>query len=165
MHFPEWKLPTGIFPSGNFPQVVFRVATSHRYFPELQLPTGFSRAATSHVYFHELQLPTGIFPSCNFPQVFLRAATSPGIFPSGNFSNEQLYKLQLPKCDQAAALCPLAYPSSRTHCSLRRLKCPQPNLWEVAAWKITWEVTLGKMPKGKYITYIGFISDLQQFKI
>ena len=78
----------------------------------------FSQAATSHRYFPELQLPTGIF------QI-------------ENFSNEQFCKLQLPKCDQAAALCPLAYPSRSTDCSLRRLRSPS--------------LTLGKSPLVNYL--------------
>ena len=77
---------------------------------------------------------------------------SKGFFPSGNFINVQFTKWQLPIYIPAAAL----GPQSVLAAALGPLAAALGPHCKVAAWEIvTWEVALGKMPLGKYLTLDG----------
>ena len=72
-----------------------------------------------------------------------------GIFPSGYFPTLQFPKRQLPKSILTVTLGP--------HCSLRSLRGPEITLGKLPMhiWEVpTWEVALGKMSLGKYLTPI-----------
>ena len=68
-------------------------------------------------------------------------------FPSENFANVQFPKWELPKSILAAALSRLSHPSrsTRTHCSLWRLRRSNLNFGKLHIW----EVALGKLSLGK----------------
>ena len=90
---------------------------------------------------------------------FLKGLYLSNIFPSGNFPIVQFSKRLLPMSVVAAELGPIACPAAKlaSHFSLQRIR---PNLTFVKLLlrkfyileAVIWEVALGKIPLGKYLT-------------
>ena len=88
--FPKWKLPKGIFPSGNFPRVFFEVASSQGYFYKWQRPKcAISQTATFQVVLASALSPRSVLavalcplahPSCCVrPEFSLRRLRGPNL--------------------------------------------------------------------------------------